>query len=97
MDQYLCMAFAQLTYREGLRDIECCLRAHQTKLYHMGMRTAISRSTLAHANEHRDWRIWGDFAQALIREAREMYHHHMESSLSNWLRTFLALFATSSQ
>jgi hypothetical protein len=73
MDQYLCMAFAQLTYREGLRDIECCLRAHQTKLYHMGMRTAISRSTLAHANEHRDWRIWADFAQALIREARDLY------------------------
>jgi len=73
MDQYLCMAFAQLTYREGLRDIECCLRAHQAKLYHMGMRTAISRSTLAHANEHRDWRIWADFAQALIREARDLY------------------------
>jgi len=73
MDQYLCMAFAQFTYREGLRDIECCLRAHQTKLYHMGMRTVISRSTLAHANEHRNWRIWRDFAQALICEARELY------------------------
>ena len=73
MNQYLCMAFAQLTYREGLRDIECCLRAHQAKLYHMGMRAVISRSTLAHANEHRDWRIWGDFAQALIREARVLY------------------------
>jgi hypothetical protein len=74
MDQYLSMAFAQLTYREGLRDIECCLRAHQAKLYHMGMRTAISRSTLAHANEHRDWRIWADFAQVLICEARKLYH-----------------------
>jgi len=73
MDQYLCMAFAQLTYREGLRDIECCLRAHQAKLYHMGMRATIARSTLAYANEHRDWRIWADFAQALIREARELY------------------------
>lgn len=74
MDQYLSMAFAQLTYREGLRDIECCLRAHQPKLYHMGMRTAISRSTLAYANEHRDWRIWADFTQVLICEARELYH-----------------------
>jgi len=74
MDQYLCMAFAQLTYREGLRDIECCLRAHRAKLYHMGMRAAISRSTLAHANEHRDWRIWADFAQVLICQARELYH-----------------------
>ena len=73
IDQYLCMAFAQLTYREGLRDIESCLRAHQSKLYHMGMRTTIARSTLAHANEHRDWRIWADFAQTLIREARELY------------------------
>jgi len=73
MDQYLCMAFAQLTYREGLRDIESCLRAHQSKLYHMGMRATIARSTLAHANEHRDWRIWADFAQVLIREARELY------------------------
>jgi hypothetical protein len=72
-DQYLCMAFAQLTYREGLRDIECCLRAHRAKLYHMGMRSTISRSTLAHANEHRDWRIWADFAQTLIHEARELY------------------------
>ncbi len=73
MNQYLCMAFAQLTYREGLRDIECCLRANQTKLYHMGMRAVIARSTLAHANEHRDWRIWADFAQVLIREARNLY------------------------
>ncbi len=73
MDQYLSMAFAQLTYREGLRDIESCLRAHQSKLYHMGMRATVARSTLAHANEHRDWRIWADFAQTLIREARALY------------------------
>lgn len=73
MDQYLCMAFAQLTYRESLRDIECCLRAHQTKLWHMGMRSAPARNTLANANEQRDWRIWADFAQVLIREARELY------------------------
>jgi len=73
MDQYLCMAFAQLTYRESLRDIECCLRAHQPKLWHMGLRARISRSTLAHANERRDWRIWTDFSQVLIRTARELY------------------------
>jgi hypothetical protein len=73
MDQYLCMAFAQLAYRESLRDIECCLRAHQSKLWHMGLHATISRSTLAYANEHRDWRIWADFAQVLICEARELY------------------------
>ena len=73
MDQYLCMAFAQLTYRESLRDIECCLRAHHNKLWHMGMRSLPARNTLANANERRDWRIWADFAQVLIREARELY------------------------
>ena len=73
MDQYLCMAFAQLTYRESLRDIECCLRAHHKKLWHMGMRSLPARNTLANANEHRDWRIWADFAQVLIKEAREFY------------------------
>ena len=73
MDQFLCMAFAQLTYRESLRDIECCLRAHQAKLYHMGVRGRVSRSTLAHANEHRDWRIWADVAQTVIRTARDLY------------------------
>ena len=73
LDQYLVMAFAQLTYRESLRDIEACLRAHQTKLYHMGIRTTISRSTLAEANEQRDWRIYADFAQALIQLARPLY------------------------
>jgi len=73
LDQFLCMAFAQLTYRESLRDIEACLRAMQTKLYHMGIRSRISRSTLADANENRDWRIYGDFAQVLIHVARELY------------------------
>lgn len=73
MDQYLSMAFAQLTYRESLRDIECCLRAHQNKLWHMGMRSLVARNTLANANEQRDWRIWADFAQVLIQEARELY------------------------
>jgi hypothetical protein len=73
LDQYLVMAFAQLTYRESLRDIEACLRAQQTKLYHMGIRTTISRSTLAEANEQRDWHIYADFAQALIKLARPLY------------------------
>jgi hypothetical protein len=67
------MAFAQLTYRESLRDIECCLRAMQDKLYHMGIRGKVSRSTLADANEKRDWRIYSDFAQTLIHEARQLY------------------------
>jgi len=72
-DQFLCMAFAQLTYRESLRDIECCLRAMREKLYHMGIRGKVSRSTLADANETRDWRIYSDFAQILIDEARRLY------------------------
>ena len=72
-DQLLCMAFAQLTYRESLRDIECCLRALHEKLYHMGIRGKVSRSTLADANENRDWRIYSDFAQILIHEARGLY------------------------
>lgn len=72
-DQFLCLAFAQLTYRESLRDIEACLRAHQTKLYHMGFRGQVSRNTLANANQVRDWRIYADFAQTLIRVARSLY------------------------
>ena len=72
-DQFLCLAFAQLTYRESLRDIETCLRALQPKLYHAGLRGRVSRSTLADANESRDWRIYGDFAQSLIRRARHLY------------------------
>lgn len=73
LDQYLCLAFAQLTYRESLRDIEVCLRAVQGKLYHMGIRGKVSRSTLAYANETRDWRIYADFAQVLIQTARKLY------------------------
>jgi hypothetical protein len=72
-DQLLCLAFAQLTYRESLRDIETCLRALQPKLYHAGFRGRVSRSTLADANEARDWRIYGDFAQTLISRARALY------------------------
>ena len=72
-DQFLCMAFAQLAYRESLRDIQCCLRAMQEKLYHMGIRGKVSRSTLADANEVRDWRIYSYFAQVLIHEARRLY------------------------
>ena len=72
-DQFLCMSFAQLTYRESLRDIETCLRAMQGKLYHMGIKSKISKSTLAYANEKRDWRIYADFAQILITQARELY------------------------
>jgi len=72
-DQFLCMAFAQLTYRESLRDIEACLRAAPTKLYHLGIQGKVSRNTLAHANETRDWRIYADFAQTLIRTARTLY------------------------
>ncbi|MBU1128998.1 MAG: IS4 family transposase [Candidatus Omnitrophica bacterium] len=72
-DQFLCMAFAQLTFRESLRDIEACLRSVQSKLYHVGFRGKVSRNTLAHANENRDWRIYADFAQILIGKARKLY------------------------
>ena len=74
-DQYLTMAFAQLTYRESLRDIEACLRSLQGKLYHMGFHSRVARSTLADANESRDWRIYADFAQVLIGIARPLYAH----------------------
>jgi Domain of unknown function (DUF4372)/Transposase DDE domain len=74
LDQYLCMAFAQLTYRESLRDIEVCLRAQQGKLYHLGFRSSVvARSTLAIANQVRDWRIYADFAYGLIHTARRLY------------------------
>ena len=73
LDQFLCMAFAQLSYRESLRDIESCMRAMQKKLYHLGIRGQISKSTLADANEKRDWRIYADFAQVLISIARKLY------------------------
>src|SRR5450631_1365766 len=73
LDQFLCMAFAQITFRESLRDIEACLRALSSKLYHAGFRGVIARSTLADANEKRDWRIYHDFAQVLIARARRLY------------------------
>ena len=74
-DQFLAMAFAQLTYRESLRDVEACLRSMSARLYHMGFRGRVSRSTLADANETHDWRIYGDFAQVLIGIARPLYAH----------------------
>jgi hypothetical protein len=73
LNQYYCMAFAQLTYRESLRDIASCLTARQNRLYHLGIRGRVSRSTLADANEHRDCRLYADFAQVLIGEAQELY------------------------
>jgi hypothetical protein len=73
LDQFLCMAFAQLTFRESLRDIEVCLRAQSSKLYHLGIRSAVARNTLANANAVRDWRIYADFAQSLIGIARRLY------------------------
>jgi len=73
LDQFLCMAFVQLTYRESLRDIEACLRSQSAKLYHMGFRSTVSRNTLANANTVRDWRIYADFAQSLIGIARPLY------------------------
>ncbi len=73
LDQFLCMAFAQLTFRESLRDIEVCLRAQSSKLYHLGIRSAVARNTLANANAVRDWRIYADFAQSLIGIARPLY------------------------
>lgn len=73
LDQFLCMAFAQLTYRESLRDIESCLRFMQPKLYHMGFRGQISRNTLSNANNQRDWHIYADLAQVLIHRARKLY------------------------
>lgn len=73
LDQFLCMAFAQITYRESLRDIEACLRSQSNKLYHMGIRGTVSRSTLADANEQRDWRIYAELAHTLIATARTLY------------------------
>jgi hypothetical protein len=72
-EQFRIMAFAQMTYRESLRDIEACLGAQSSKLYGMGLREAVARSTLADANELRDWRIWADVAAVLIRRARKLY------------------------
>jgi len=75
LDQFYSMAFAQLTYRDSLRDIEACLRSQKRLLYHMGFRSIISRNTLANANEHRDWRIFAEFAQLLINQARQLYRN----------------------
>ena len=75
LDQFLCLAFAQLTYRQSLRDIETCLRAHSHQLYHMGLRGGVSRNNLANANLQRDWRIYADFARVLIAQARALYQH----------------------
>ena len=92
LDQFLSMAFAQLTYRESLRDIEACLRAQPTKLYHMGLRGTVSRSALADANESRDWRMYAEFAHALIRTARRLYAQ--DSLAVDLAETVYALDAT---
>ena len=92
LDQYLCMAFAQLTYRESLRDIEVCLRSQNNKLYHMGIRSNVCRSTIADANEQRDWRIYADLAYALIATARDLYK--TETFLDDLDETVYALDST---
>jgi IS4 transposase len=92
LDQYLCMAFAQLTCRESLRDIESCLRAVPAKLYHLGIRGTVSRTTLAYANEQRDWRVFADFAQVLIAEARELYGK--DTTVADLTQTLYALDST---
>lgn len=92
LNQFLSMAFAQLTYRESLRDIEACLRSQSSKLYHMGFRGKVSRSALADANESRDWRIFAEFAQALIRIARRLYAN--DSLSVDLAETVYALDAT---
>ena len=92
LDQYYCMAFAQITYRESLRDIEACLRAQQGKLYHMGVRGPVSRNTLANANKVRDWRIYADLAHSLIATARMLYGK--EAFLDDLNETVYALDAT---
>jgi len=92
LDQFLCMAFAQITYRESLRDIEVCLRSQNKKLYHMGIRSKVSKSTLADANENRDWRIYAELAQTLIATARDLYR--ADSFLEELNETIYALDAT---
>ena len=92
LDQYLCMAFAQITYRESLRDIEICLRAQEQKLYHMGIRGKVSRSTIADANEQRNWQIYADLAYSLIHTARKLYSD--ESFAFELEQTAYALDAT---
>lgn len=92
LDQFLCMAFAQITYRESLRDIEVCLRSQNKKLYHMGIRGKISRTTLADANEKRDWRIYAELGQNLIAIARDLYKE--DSFISDLDETVYALDST---
>jgi hypothetical protein len=92
LDQYLAMAFAQLTYRESLRDIEACLGSVGGNLYHMGLRGRVSRTTLADANESHDWRIYADFAQVLIAIARPLYAHDLIAL--NLDKSFYALDST---
>lgn len=92
LDQFLCMAFAQMTGRESLRDIESCLRAIPTKLYHLGFRGNVCRATLADANERRDWRMFADFAQVLIAEARELYAK--DTAVADLSQTIYALDST---
>jgi hypothetical protein len=92
LDQFLCLAFAQITYRESLRDIEACLRAQSHKVYHMGIRGKVSRSTLADANEERDWRIYSDLALSLIATARNLYQN--EKFLEDLDETVYAFDAT---
>ena len=92
LDQFLCMAFAQLTTRESLRDIESCLRAVPTKLYHLGIRGAVCRTTLADANERREWPIFADFSQVLIIEARELYSR--DTAVGDLTQTIYALDST---
>lgn len=93
-DQFLCMSFAQLTYRESLRDLEVCLRSQGRKLYHMGIRGTVSRSTLAYANSNRDWRIFADYARVLITLARELYKGDESSVMSEVSNAVYALDAT---
>jgi hypothetical protein len=89
LDQFLCLAFAQLTYRESLRDIVACLRTMKHRLYHMGIRSNVSRNNLAHANETRDWRIFADFARVIIAEARRLYQDEdLELDLQNTVYAF---------
>ena len=87
-EQFRVMAFAQLTYRESLRDIEVCLSAQATKLYHMGIREPVARATLADANETRDWRIHAEFAQCLIVQARKLYADALSSTARSRSRPF---------
>jgi len=92
--QFYCMAFAQLTYRESLRDIETCLRAIGPKCYHLGIGKAVPKSTLADANENRDWRIYADFAQHLIHIARDLYSDDTSSISAELDSTVYALDST---